>query len=371
MLKVLWVDDIPQQMFINHAYKDGIDIENVICVNDGIRELQNKDKVWDAIILDANCKITGEQQEQPSLDALKKALYELVNIRPDVPWFVYTAGDYDGLDKVEFMIKDRPYDDKPFYAKPSEYKELIEIIKNVATKRELFALKRKYQREFEAASLIDGATQELIKGLTYNYDDSWGDVQDYFTPARKIIERIIKKLNKQGLLPPIKQLNSMSKFLNEKKYEDDDCSFILNKEIMPKPLCHSLKYFLDITQDGSHDCDDLKLCVDSYIRNTHNTNLYNSILFIAMDLLLWYKDFSEATVQVENIWEGDFKFEYIGKLCKSANGRYWYSGEFEIFGDTSFFDGAMVGIKKSISNNKPKPGITKFVPKGCYTIIEE
>lgn len=371
MLKVLWVDDIPQQMFINNAYKDGVDIENVICVNDGIKELKNKDKVWDAVILDANCKITGEQQEQPSLDALKKALYELVNIRPDVPWFVYTAGDYDGLDKVEFLIKDRPYDDKPYYAKPSEYKELIEIIKNVATKRELFALKRKYQREFDAASLIDGATQELIKGLTYNYDDSWGDVQDYFTPARKIIERIIKKLKKQGFLPPIKQLNSMSKFLYENKYEDEDCSFKLNKEIMPKPLCHSLKYFLDITQDGSHDCDDLKLGVDSYIRSTHNTNLYNSILFIAMDLLLWYKDFSEATVQMEKIWEGDFKFEYIGRLCKSANGRYWYSGEYEIFGDNSFFDGAKVGIKKSISNNKPKPGITKFVPKNCCTIIEE
>lgn len=371
MLKVLWVDDIPQKLFINNAYKDGVDIENVICVNDGIKELLNKDKAWDAIILDANCKITGEQQEQPSLDALKKSLYELVNIRPDVPWFVYTAGDYDGLDKVEFLIKERPYDKKPFYHKPSDYKELIETIKNVATKKELFALKRKYQREFDAASLIDGATQELIKGLTYNYDDSWADVQDYFNPARKIIERIFNNLKKKELLPPIKQLNGMSKFLYEKKYEDDNCSFNLNMDIMPKPLCHSLKYFLDITQDGSHDTDDLKLGVDSYIRSTHNTNLYNSILFIAMDLLLWYKTFSETKASKDEIWEGELKYEYIGKLCRSANGRYWYSGEYEIMGDPSFSDGSKVGIKKSIPNNKPKPGITKFVPKGWFNIIEE
>ena len=90
MLKVLWVDDIPQQMFINNAYKDGVDIENVICVNDGINMLQDQTKAWDAIILDANCKIAGEQ-EQASIDALKKALFELVNIRPDVPWFVRQA----------------------------------------------------------------------------------------------------------------------------------------------------------------------------------------------------------------------------------------------------------------------------------------
>lgn len=155
------------------------------------------------------------------------------------------------------------------------------------------------------------------------------------------------------------------------KYEDQDCSFELKTELMHPALAHSLKYFLEITQDGSHDSGDLKLGVDSYIRKNHNSNLYSSILYIAMDLLLWYKAFSETKASKEEIWEGNLKFEYIGKLCKSANGRYWYSGEYEIFGDPSFVDGCKVGIKKSISNNKPKPGITKFVPKGCCTIIEE
>ena len=371
MLKVLWVDDIPQQMFINKAYSAGIDIENVICVNDGIRELQNIDKVWDAIILDANCKITGEPQEQPTIDALKKALFELVNIRPNVPWFVYTAGDYEGLDKVEFLIKERPYDPNPYYQKPSDYKDLIKIIKEVSSKKELYALRQRYQREFDAAALIEGATQELIKGLTYNYDGNNDNVQDYFNPARKIIERIFKKLKEQKLLPPISKLNSMARFLYERKYEDNDCSFGLKKEVMPKPLCHSLKFFLDITQDGSHDTDDLKLGVDAYIRNTQNTNLFNSILYIAMDLLLWHMDFSNTKDSINEIWEGGLKFEYVGKLCKSANGRYWYTGEYEIFGDPTFVDGMKIGIKKSIPNLKAKPGIIKFVPKGCWSIVEE
>ena len=71
------------------------------------------------------------------------------------------------------------------------------------------------------------------------------------------------------------------------------------------------------------------------------------------------------------MWVGELKFEYVGKLCKSANDRYWYTGEYEVFGDPSFIDGAKIGIKKSIPNTKPKPGISKYVPKGCWSIIED
>lgn len=44
LLKVLWVDDLPQNMFINNAYKNGVDIENVICVNEGIEKLKIKQR---------------------------------------------------------------------------------------------------------------------------------------------------------------------------------------------------------------------------------------------------------------------------------------------------------------------------------------
>lgn len=370
-LNVLWVDDMPTEEFMDEAYEYGLDITSATSVNKGLSLLKDESFAWDAIILDANCKLTDDEQEQPSLMSLKEALSQLVHMRTEVPWFVYTGGDYEGVGHLEFMIKDRPYDDRLYYEKPKQRYDLYDNIKKVASKKTLYVLRQRYQREFDAAALIEGATQELVKGLTYDYEDGHGSVQDFFNPARKIIERIFKKLKEQKLLPPINKLNSMSRFLCDKKIEDKDCSFVLKKEIMPKPLCHSLKFFLDITQDGSHDTDDLKLGVDSYIRNTKNTNLFNSILYIAMDLLLWHMDYSKTKSPVEEIWEGVFKFEYVGKLCKSASGRYWYTGEYEVLGDPSFTDGAKIGIKKSIPNLKPKPGVSKFVPKGCWSIIEE
>ena len=77
-LNVLWVDDIPTEEFMNEAFENGIEITPVKCVNSGMNALRDTSKSWDAIILDANCKITEDEQEQPTLKALKKAIENLL-----------------------------------------------------------------------------------------------------------------------------------------------------------------------------------------------------------------------------------------------------------------------------------------------------
>lgn len=370
-LNVLWVDDIPTEEFMNEAFDYGLDITPVKSVNSGIKELKDKSKMWDAIILDANCKITDDEKELPDIMALKNAMHELLYMRTDIPWFVYTGGDYEGVDKLKYIINEREYDDKLFYEKPKERYELFNKINKVASINEIYLLRNKYPREFKAAGMIDGATQLLIEGLTYKYNDEWKDVQDYFTPARKIFERIVDKLKEQKKLPPISKLNTMGKLLADGKFEDDECFYEFKKEIIPAPLAHSLQFFLDITQDGSHDNGDLKLGVDAYIRKSHNTNLFNSILFITMDLLLWYMDYSKDNDTIEEIWSGDAKYIYTGKACLSPDGSYWYTGEYELMNDKELVDGIKIGIKWGLENKKSRPGIKKFVPRKGYVIIKE
>ena len=123
-LNVLWVDDMPTQDFMNEAYEYGLSITPATSVNMGMSMLKDKSIVWDAIILDANCKITEDEQEQPSLKALKEAVNQLVHMRTEIPWFVYTGGDYEGVEHLEYMIKERAYDDRLFYEKPRQRHEL-------------------------------------------------------------------------------------------------------------------------------------------------------------------------------------------------------------------------------------------------------
>lgn len=384
VFNILWADDdlhnILDDFNIEEALKkNGIQVIGKAYNADELSVLlADKYNQVNAVIVDANMdeshyKVNDERNTSGLTAVL--GLVKLYWNKYNIPFYLYT-----GRSRTDLLNK-YPDDELRYFKQPGhwfekygeEYKRLFEqITKDVESiNSPSFQLHNKYKSEFEAASLIDDASRLLEQGLMYDYNPGWKDTQDFFNPARKIIERIFNKLQEQKLLPPISSLNSMSKLLLQGKYEDQDCSFELKTELMHPALAHSLKYFLEITQDGSHDSGDLKLGVDSYIRKSQNSNLYSSILYIAMDLLLWYKEVLRNPVPSEDIWIGSMKYEYTGKLCLSPDGRYWYSGEYEILSDPSFTDGAIVAIKKSIINKKPKPGITKFVPKGCCVIIED
>ena len=303
MLKVLWVDDIPQQMFINNAYKDGVDIENVICVNDGINKLLDQTKAWDAIILDANCKIAGEQ-EQASIDALKKALFELVNIRPDVPWFVYTAGDYEGLDKVEFLISDRPYDKKRFYQKPSEYKELLDSIKTAVKHQHLYKIKEKYSdicKFYDDADFLD---------LLVGYEEG-GIETDSNIPnrVREVLDWLMGKLNKMGALPVL--FNGTN--LNE-------CSVCLGMmtKFVPNHVQESFRFCVNIANEGSH-MESRKL-----IRENKAPFLNKTLIGCLINAMNWCSSLSDdmELLKKESLesYTSNSNIRRYGEITKSPSG---------------------------------------------------
>ena len=138
---------------------------------------------------------------------------------------------------------------------------------------------------------------------------------------------------------------------------------------MPKPLAESLFYFLKITQDGSHDDFDMSLGVDKYVRETQNINLYRTILYIAMDLLLWYKGISEYNWEdEEQVWEGIYIF--TGEVSQLPGKYTLYTGKYELQSkDTELKAGDIVGIIKSETSRYPKGMLTEYVKRGNFKII--
>ena len=63
---------------------------------------------------------------------------------------------------------------------------------------------------------------------------------------------------------------------------------MLGDDIMPKPLAQSLKYIVDITQDGSHSKKGLKLKVEEYFEETKDVLLLRSVVFILIDVVKWF-----------------------------------------------------------------------------------
>ena len=343
-----------------------------------IAELASK---IDAVIVDANFPSTSLDDEfsERNISGLDYA-YSLFafSYKRSIPFFVFTQRS-DELLEVKF--EDKPDFRNEFkrhknWFKKNDDKELKALFKAIKEEVEYrrsdaFLVRNKYRKEFEAALLIDDAETNLEKGLLYLYEENkWRTTQDYFNPARKIVERMVTKCEEMKILPPQTSLNNASKLFSGMVNDNHEG---LKEAVMPRPLAESLFHFLKITQDGSHDANDMSLGVDKYVRETKNINLYRSILYIVMDLLLWFKSAAEKYKGNTNpLWEEKFKYE--GKVCKDFDNRYreyFYVDNYELASsnDPRLKAGVTSRIYDSEFNKRPKGKQTEFVKKEFYRIL--
>lgn len=382
---IVWADDEVDALLDRYKERfqdNGFQIIGV--AHDGkelevkIAELASK---TDAVIVDANFPSTSLDDEfsERNISGLDYAysLYAF-SYKRSIPFFVFTQRSDELLevkfeDKPDFRSEFKRH--KNWFKKndDKELKDLFKAIKDEVEYRrsDAFIVRNKYRKEFEAAKLIDDAETNLEKGLLFLYDDNtWKDTQDYFNPARKIVERMVTKCIGMKILPPQTSLNNASKLFSGMV---NDCHEGLKETVMPRPLAESLFHFLKITQDGSHDANDMGLGVDKYVRDSKNINLYRSILYIAMDLLLWYKDVEKKYKgNVSPLWEE--KFIYEGKVSKGLDNRYreyFYVDHFELapLNDSRLKAGAMVRIYDSEPNKHPKGQQSEFVKKENFRVV--
>lgn len=247
-----------------------------------------KDRV-DAVITDANFNdVSRAVAKDDDFKGLIKMIriIESYNERRDIPFYLYSGkGAYFSFQNGELDY----FDDNGRRFNKGDYEKMFKRIREDVEhiNSSSFRIRKKYTKELKAASLIEGNEECLMDALLYDYSDEWEKTEDYFNPIRKVGESIFDECKRLKIIPPIYELNAISRFLNYGCNEN--FSVISGEEIMPKPLARSLWFFLDITQDGSHKKGELKLGVDKYVRETKNINLFRSVLYIAMDLCLWYE----------------------------------------------------------------------------------
>lgn len=267
-LQVLWVDDMPSDAFINEAFKYGLSLTVCTSVNGGIQLLKDKSKVWDAIILDANCKLTDNEQEQPSLKALKEAMNQLIHMRTDIPWFVYTGGDYEGVEHLEYMIKERSYDDRLYYEKPKQRYELFDNVKKAVEANSSYIIRQKHSAVcsfYTDADLVD----LLLKQDNEDFDT------DTSIPnrVRQIIEWIMRYFDGRGLLSIPFTGTNIAK-----------CSSSLGEipQLVPIHVARSMHFCVEVCNNGSHGDE-----IIANIAGGEAPYLNKSLILNLLNILQW------------------------------------------------------------------------------------
>lgn len=326
---VIWADDEIDSIISDMATKRCLksnDI-NIIPVHNAseLREMMETcyDRI-DAVITDANMSKHGDAPKHDrDLSGFEdvKSCIEKYNSKRDIPFYLYSGRGaflserYENEGLEYFSSNNRIFSKGELDKLLGQLKMDVEHINSPSYRN-----RKKYHKELEAASIINGNEDFIFDALMYDYSENWSSTADYFNSARKVVERIFDSCKRIGVIPQLDELNSFSNFLQNK-----DSIFEVKEDcvIMPKPLVHSLEYFLNITQDGSHGAGDLKLGVDSYVRSSKNINLFRTILYIAMDICLWYKDVSIQS-KCENLSKWKLKdacnFVYTG-IIKNIDGK--------------------------------------------------
>jgi hypothetical protein len=339
IFKVLWIDDQPNEAFMNEAYEYGLKLTNYTCVNDGIKHLKNKKESWDAIILDANCKITSDENEVPSLDALTEAQYSLIEIRSLLPWFVYTGGDYEGVEALRNIIRKhgRDYDDRQYYEKPKQRYELFENIKKAIINNDVIKIKHEY---YDVCSFYK--ENDLIELLIENKTDKIITDVEVPNKIRKILEWIMGYLNETGILPlkfTVSNINDCSRILGDKRM----LSFV------PIYIQRSLHSCVEISNNGSH-----RDVIDEDIKSGNALYLNKCLLMELVNVLSWcasidkeikkigeskIKEFQSKTL---DILKAIKSVKTIGKIEEDEKG-FIHVGEYYI---CQCYDKSKLGMEK-------------------------
>ncbi len=281
--KVLWVDDQPTEEFLNEAYEQGLDIIVTTNHEEGVAKLQGSTELWDAIILDVNCKKTANDANESakSFTETKSYMdkhYSGCNL---IPWFVYTGGTYEGRESLEFLIQDdRSWDDRKYYNKPADMNILFENIKRAADNVDTTKIKHKYAEVFDIDKDINSRLLRVLQSL----EQSDFSNPDTLNSIRKILEWLRDQLIELYIIPSDISFNAFSMALGNRNLSD----------YVPCYIQRSLHSCTEVTQDGSH-----LLGSDGDIATAKAPYLTRSTIYEMLNILVWYKYLLNDREQVE------------------------------------------------------------------------
>lgn len=332
---ILWIDDKPTDSLIDFAYnKKEMNVVPKEYVDAGIEELLNPSVSYDAIILDANCvkhKHGSEEEKKANttVNALSYALMRITEKHIDIPWFVYSAGDFEGENSIAAIVNgyERPYDDIPYYTKPSDLNFMLNKIEEVIANTDLYKMKSKYP------SICDFYSQNDIIELMVDYEDIAKFSGDVNIPhkVRNMIEMASGHLYKAGII-----------FFDVKGSDINRCSQFIgkNSDLVPSYIQRAFHSLVDYANPGSHYETIIMEAIKTGSASFLNAQAFNEL----MTLLQWCAslDMSEDIVA---------KRYLESRKCAEKNKFkvYYFEGKVEKDGIGTIHCGQYVLDPKTIS----------------------
>lgn len=286
--KVLWIDDQPNDSFIVDAEAYEMDIHVESCYDNGIAWLRANLDICMAVILDVKCKITDDPSEGDTPEAFKERwaeVYALCNKDSLIPWFVYTSGDYQGVEELNLLPANKIYDKgHRYYNKPADRKQMFENIRKAIENRDIVGYLKKYEDVLYFCPQMAKELFRVIKIVELNdYTNT-----SAFNDMRKVLGWANTYMRDHGLFPSdLTRIASASYYLKNISFRA--------KKFVPDYIRLSYETCADICNNGSHGemegstNEDNNLVVDKVVSRGYAPYLIRSTFYELMNILIWCK----------------------------------------------------------------------------------
>ena len=294
--KVLWIDDQPTDTLQDLAEDFDLDIHVETCYNNGIEWLRNNQEICMAVILDVKCKITDDPTEVASRNAFREKWLDVVELctqRKQIPWFVYTAGDYEGIEALQVMIPSRQ-----FYRKPIDMGDLIKNISQAIELSDMAMAVKKYGNVLNFC--YNQPNHEDVVKLLFRIikivEDNDNNTSA-FNDMRKVLGWTTSYMREHGMLRnDITNFNKASLYLNKVNFACKDNQVGVSKTLVPDYIKNCFMACQYVCNNGSHsksegasDEADNCLVVDEDVKNGVAPYLIRSTFFELLTIITWCK----------------------------------------------------------------------------------
>lgn len=298
--QVLWIDNDPSSEFIDVASEIyGLNIINRLSYTSGIEWLKENKDICFAVILDVNCKV-DDNSNITSMDAFIDYHRDVLELceKPRIPWFVYTAGDYKGVDHLASIIPSRRRNwdlGRKYYNKPADRKALLTKVREAVEHREFYDVLKKYE------DVLSHFQNDILRRLTrilIAIETNGTDNVSIMTDIRKLQEDTILYLKEHGLFPDtIKTLNDAYWFLGELCKKDE--------LLVPKFISYGFRASVEATQNGSHSSNLFSrdgrdnLVVDKLLSANKLPYLIRNTVFEMLNFLSWASQLANTINEID------------------------------------------------------------------------
>lgn len=296
--KVLWFDDEHEKFEID---KENALVENVQLIgysnaNEGIPELKNNYKDYDAVLLDGlffnSSEHSGTDIDQTAFGAVAKVLSELKAQNKIVPWFIYSGQKSFVKDKnvLVNVLKDSSFANGKIFDKnkDEDFIQLLSEIKKAADnnpERKIKVSNPEIFSIFEEGILteeVESQLMSLFKKPSYN---DRAELKAVLSNIRSIQESIFIKFENIGVLPNLDKSGKKIRHLSGNITRNGAGNFLPTTTVYQSPEIENLQKWIHFTCGTYiHNLDQAH-----YTGSVISNYAVQSMFYGLLELLLWFK----------------------------------------------------------------------------------